>query len=1270
MNAKNLPLKFGFVAVLTAVCLWSLHTKGCRQGIDLKGGYSLIFEIRSGKAEIQRLEETVKHLRDELATAAEPRKKELDERIKQLGEEIRGLRSQEGQRNLADDMIRILKERIDPQGLRNLEWRPVGADRIEVRMPAGSEESRRLLDDYQRALDRLDAGNVSDRLVSRLLQADAARRKELLAGVDAVQRHVVEQLLAAYDIEQAARKALAAARQSGNAEAIKAAEANVDNAAAAYSARAGELRDIRIRPDHIQSVLGNYRTPKEAEALKKKEREDLHGRLEEDLAAVMDPYRSRQELLRQAILTAKQPERRSALEAELAAVKDARQKRQKQLDEVVAAYKAWANVRQTLEDPADLQRLIARAGVLEFRIVAGSNVGAEIDRRTEEHYREMLRKQGPEEVLRRGGPYAWFPIRHNDRKSFPGMILEEYAGKWYILLSNRPGYVMLHSTTGPRWSLRNPHRDSDEMGRLAVGFEFDEAGARMFYNLTSTHKGKSMAILLDNEVFSAPTIQSAISSRGIIQGRFTPEEVDEMIRLLDAGSLPARLNPNPVSVRTFGPQLGRENRQKGLRAAVYAMIAVAAFMMIYYLLAGAIADVALLLNIVLVLGAMSLLEAVFTLPGIAGVVLTIGMAVDANVLIFERLREEQAKGQSVRMALKNAYERAFSAIFDSNLTTLITCLILGWVGTLEVRGFAITLGLGVAFSMFTALLVTRWIFQFLLERGWVLRPLKMLQVIRVPQVNWMGKRHMFWALSATVIGVGIASLVWQGSDILGIEFSSGTKAVVQLREDALIGQPAELPNDEEVRTLFSSTARKLAGEAADKARQAAAAGNASAESAERLRAAQFEKLATSANVVGLLNEQKVKDFLDRYDLNRDATITREELLAAKVRPAFVDKLMQRLKAKGGVLTRAELAGLPTLSYEISTTETNLNLIQDAARVAFGPALKLRTMCEYRPAADEYVPPLGLTTDADGKARVEVVDTSPYREKEEQYVGGVAVVVKGVNPPLTEQDLADRVGDVHSAEGDVRDTYVIGLGRPSEGAFTSLAVLVKLDVPAAQWSEEARREVSAVHQSLERQQTMQATSFDAAIAGRAAQRALIAIVLSWVAIVLYLWLRFGSARWGLAAVICLVHDTLVVVGMLAATGWLYNTFVGHLLGIGWFRIDLAMVAAILTVIGYSVNDTIVVFDRIRENRGKLTTVSTPVINRSINQTLSRTLLTSATTLLVVFIMYVWGGEGIKGFNYALLIGIIFGTYSSVAIASPLLLGFRKALLPGLAEPAAA
>ncbi|MGB2824746.1 MAG: protein translocase subunit SecD, partial [Phycisphaerae bacterium] len=983
----------------------------------------------------------------------------------------------------------------------------------------------------------------------------------------------------------------------------KAAQAAHDIARAAFREKVLALKDTGVRLTRLESILRNYRTAEEAETLKPKEYEELDQQFKTDLQALREEH----------------PDRTA------------------QLDAVIEAYKAWANVRHRLSDPSDLQRRIARAGVLEFRIVPEYQ---NVDRKIRESYSDLLKRDGPEEVRRLGKEFAWFPIRENDRKSFAGMVLEEYAGRWYMLLYNREGYRMIRERAVGGWRLTDAFSDNDNYGRPAIGFKFDEPGAKQFFNLTSTHKDKSMAILLDDEIFSAPRIVAAISDRGQITGRFTSESVDEYVRLLEAGSLPARLNPEPVAVRNFGPTIGAENREKGVWAAYMGLICVAAFMLAYYRLPGLIADLALLLNIVFVLGAMSLLNAVFTLPGIAGVVLTIGIAVDANVLIFERLREEQAKSQSVRMALKNAYERAFTAIFDANITTLITCVILAWVGTVEVRGFAITLGLGVAFSMFTALVVTRWVFQLLLDGKVLKNPLKMMSIIGVPRVSWMAKRKLFWVLSMLLIVLGLASLFWQGGDILGIEFSSGTQALVQFRDDALVGSDRELPNDDLVRELFTA--------------QAAADGR------ETLRDPRVEML---------IDPDGADKFLGKYDADGDGKVSLAEARTARLDEAFFNLVDVN---KDQSLDRGELAGnLPSTSYQVSTTETRLALIQEVARKAFGKALLRRTKCTFAPCADEDIAALGLRCDGEGKMRIEVSADSPNRDLLEEYEGGVAVVVRDVTPSITEADLKQRVREMRAQEqqggGEMRETYVMGLGRPTEEGFSSFAVLVKLEeVVPARWATAAGEERQLIADALEREEAMVAMSFDAAIAGLAAQRAIIAIVLSWVAIVLYLWLRFGSVQWGLAAVICLVHDVIVVVGLVAASGWIYNTFLGPLLGISWFKIDLAMVAAILTVIGYSVNDTIVVFDRIRENRGKLTTVSIPVINRSVNQTLARTLLTSGTTFIVVFIMYVWGGQGIKAFNYALLMGIVFGTYSSVAVASPLLMGFRKALVARASE----
>ena len=1208
MNAKNLPLKFAFVALLVAVCLYALYAEGLQYGIDLQGGHSLIFEIRSPKTDAKALKIELAEQEKLLKEATTKDAKEaIKGKINSLEADIaRFERGDSGGKNLAEQMIEILKERIDPQGLANLEWRPVGSNRIEVRMPAARKDTREKQDVYDRAMRKLTESNVSRADRRKYLYASAEQRGQMLGKIAERQVEALEGLGEAFDAQQAASKAIQAAQASGDEQAITKAQAAFDAARAVFREKDLAQADTNIRASRIEGVLRNFRTLAEEEGIKGKDKKQaLRDQFAGDIKLLKEAYPGRVALV----------------------------------DDVVKAYQAWASVRHRLSDPADLQRRIARSGVLEFRIVAG-DVGEQVSKFDRERYTTQLQKEGPEESRRSRQAFAWFPIRDTDRKSYGGMVMAEYAGRWYMLLSNQDGYKMVRASSRGGWQLDDAFRDSDQMGRPVIGFKFNEKGAQQFYNLTNTHKEKCMAILLDDEVFSAPRIQTAISSRGQITGTFTREQIDENISLLKAGSLPARLNPTPVAVRSFGPTLGKENRDSGIRAAYMGLICVAVFMLIYYLLGGMIANVALILNIILVLGAMSLLSAVFTLPGIAGVILTIGIAVDANVLIFERLREEQAKGQTIKMALKNAYERAFTAIFDANITTMLTCLILGWVGTIEVRGFAITLGLGVLFSMFTALIVTRWIFQVLLDSNWLKTPVKMLSIIGVPKVNWMAKRKIFWTISGVMIILGVVAMIVQGGDILGIEFSSGTQATIQFKADALIGADQQLPNDGLVRELFAGQAT------ADK---------------------KYKGL-NDARVEMLIDNYKVDRFVGLYDTNTDGKISADEITKGGLNPKWVE-LMDT--GKDGSLDEAELANLPASSYQVSTTETVVGMIQEVARGAFGKNLQQRTKCTFVPAADKKIAELGLAPNAQGLSRIEPDSTSPHRDLLENYAGGVAVVVQDVNPAISEADLKQRISETRAQEKDGSDitrmSEVIGLGEPVADNYSKFAVLIMLDeVAPGRWPEAAAREGQVIKEALEREEAIVAITFDAAIAGMASQRAIMAIILSWIAIVLYLWLRFGSIQWGLAAVICLIHDAVIVVGLIATSGWIYNSVVGQALGIEWFKIDLTMIAAILTVIGYSVNDTIVVFDRIRENRGKLTTVSVPVINKSINQTLARTLLTSGTTLMVVLIMYIWGGQGIKGFNFALLAGILFGTYSSVAIASPLLMGFKKALFAKAAD----
>jgi len=1226
MNAKNLLLKFAFVGLLVVVSVWSLWTNRLRLGIDLRGGHSLVFEIRTNEAEAQRLREMMQRLQEQLKTAAQDQQAEIQESIQRVQNEMqRYERATEEEGDLAGKMIAILKRRVDPQGLRSLEWRPQGQSRIEIRMPAASGETQQARYLYVAALEDLEKSNLQRSQIRRIVQAPPDQRAAEIAataGEDSELAGRLAELAQAYDATEQARAALNVA---ATADQRKIARAALDDAEFAYETLLERILRTSIDLQGLQTVLGNYVPPAEQRAMGNVDEVRRRQRnFDRGVKAVLDRYPRKRELIQR----------------------------------VVGAYQAWAQGRQRLEDPSDLKRLIAKAGVLEFRI-APFSPSSEAQRATvlpadlAQRYLQSLMNEGPEALRRRNERFLWFPTREDPNK-LAGLVTGDYQGQTYVLLANTPENTLLHDPGAGGWSLTRAGPTVDQQGRPAVAFTFNEAGARRFNHLTGAHVGEPLAVLLDDEMYSAPIIQTAISAQGIITGNFTPDEVRELSRTLEAGSLPARLNSNPVAENTFGPGIGEENLKQALRAGWISLIVVIAFMFIYYLKAGLLADAAMLLNLLLVLGAMSFLNAVFTLPGIAGVILTIGMAVDANVLIYERLREEQQKGQSPRMAVKNAYERAFSAILDSNLTTLITSVILGWVATEEVKGFAITLGLGVLFNLFTAVVVTRWFLQLMLDRGWLVKPLRMMKVIGVPNINWMAKRYLFWTLSGALTVMGVVSLIWQGKDIWGIEFSSGTQVMINFRGDALV--EGQLPTDRLVERRVIDQAR---GEG-------------------------LGRFVATARVEKIIDPNRIRRFLQTYAGREDAQqISLEDWTAHRGNPAFFEQLDAN---SDGVLSRAELQDrLPAAGYQVTTTETNVSVIRRVISEAFGPALVQRSKIDHRLLADsQEAPGLGINVSQDGMTRIDsrlLRSLNPeFRQELIDYEGGLLMVISHLDPPIGRDELLQRIREMRfqpdfSAQ-QLNQTTALGLGASQNGDYPTFVVAVLPADPAvaqdaAAWDKFAAGEAALLKEALSREEALVATNFDPAIAGEIAQSAIVAVILSWAAIIAYLWLRFGSSRWGLAAVICLVHDVTIAVGLVAVSGWLSTTIIGRALMIDSFKIDLALVAAFLTVIGYSVNDTIVIFDRIRENRGKLATVTSTVINSSINQTLSRTLLTGTTTLLVIIIMYIWGGQGIRAFNFVLLAGIVCGTYSSIAVASPMLLGFRRAILSRVAPgPAAA
>ncbi|MBL7219230.1 MAG: protein translocase subunit SecD [Phycisphaerae bacterium] len=1214
MNAKNLPLKFAFLALLVAVCIWSLSVKGLKEGIDLRGGHSLTFQIRTNADEVNRLKTRQAELKAKLEQAANDEEKTaLLDAIKRIESDLaQAIRDEATDASLAEDMIRILKERVDPLGLRMLEWRPVGANRFEVRMPAGNPKTQEAKNAYRRAIQALESRNIEKSHLRALEQKRTTIEK--LAGGDKKLTGLLGDLLAAFEKKS------------------KADDTNIQKYTSDWELAESKVLEYNIATQALRSILSGYVRQTDLNKVRNqpKARTALEGRLEgynNSIKSFLDDHKDN-------------PDRTAAI------------------NKVITLYKAWADMRQELEDPSDLMRLITKAGALEFRIapvLAGSASEKQEAFPDSERIRyikilhDTLDKEGPQGLARRTDRYMWFPIRGDRKSGYASMVTSDYGGQRYLLLSNFKGKTLLQRRDAGRWALTNAFWSNDDKGMPAVGFRMDDAGAKFLHALTSNNKGEHMAILLDSEVYSAPVIQSTISSSGIItMGTFNSEEVNSLIKILRAGSLPAKLIEVPVAESSFGPTFGEANREMGFRAGIIGLIAVAAFMCIYYMTAGVVAIIALVLNIVLVLGVMSLIGAVFTLPGIAGIILTVGIAVDANVLIFERLREEQQRGTAIQRAMANAYERAFSAIFDANITTLITCLILGWVGTEEVRGFAVTLAFGVMFSMFTALVVTRWIFQLLLDRNIIVKPLNMLHIIGVPKVNWMAKRHFFWVLSISMVVIGIFSMLGQGKNLLGIEFSAGTQAVVTFKDDALID--GKLPDAELVRTRFMTGVNKLAVENHD----------------------EYGKLAETSKIETRYDYKKVGRFVDARDSDNDKKITLAEFKALPRANVDFFKLIDT--NSDNTLDSDELQGLPETSYQITTTEVSVPKISKIATDTFGASLKRRI--SYLPKSAENangyvvvkgaaIPELDLESNAEGYAAVRPRSNTVHTGTTEDFSGGVVITIREFSPKMTAREFQERIENTQLQPDFAAKTQnrvkVVALGGTDAGVSADFAIFSRTG-QTAQKAETAASDLSILlAASLHRDEAIVAINFDAAIASGAAQSAIIAIIMSWIAIVLYVWVRFGSIRWGLAAVVCLIHDVVIVVGLLAASVWMADTALGGLLGIGSFKIDLAMVAAILTVIGYSVNDTIVVFDRIRENRGKLASVSVMALNSSINQTLGRTLLTSATTLIVVVIMYVAGGDAIRPFSFALLVGVLFGTYSSVAIASPLLMGLRKALV---------
>ncbi len=598
----------------------------------------------------------------------------------------------------------------------------------------------------------------------------------------------------------------------------------------------------------------------------------------------------------------------------------------------------------------------------------------------------------------------------------PERIKQALAGQapaGFELLEGEGEKLLVHSETvlsGAALATAEVQFDQSRFNAPIVALRFNAEGAKVFGEVTAKNVGRRLAIILDGKVHSAPRINEAIpGGEAVITGRFTPPEAADLALVLRVGALPA-----PVYVeeeRTVGALLGTDSIRAGVKATGMGLAAVFLFMALYYLVPGLIACVALGLNFLIILGGLGMFHATLTLPGIAGVLLTLGMAVDANVLIYERMREELRTGRPIRQVIVNGYDKAFTAIFDSNLTTLIAAFLLFQFGTGPIRGFAVTTVIGLVASMFTAIVVTRVIFEWLHRVGWLNR-IRMLRLIGETRINFLKPRLLCYLVSIALVAWGLFTFRSLGDRAYGIDFTGG-----QIQQFHF-AQPVDL-----------GSVRSALGE--------------------------IDLSEASLQQFGNPNEILIRTAGDTV-----------ASVKAKLEQAFPENRAE--------LTRVEQVG-----------------------------------------------------------------------------------------PSVGKDLR--------------------------------------------------------------------------------RRAVLAIFWALVAISGYVGFRFKSWSFGIAGIIALLHDVLIALGALAITGR---------------PISLTLVAALLTIAGYSINDTIVIYDRIRELKRTMRKISFPdLINLALNQTLSRTLLTSGVTLLTVIALFLFGGSVLNDFAFALLVGFISGVYSTVYIASPLLLAWH-------------
>ncbi|MFN4258986.1 MAG: protein translocase subunit SecD [Gemmataceae bacterium] len=948
----------------------------------------------------------------------------------------------------------------------------------------------------------------------------------------------------------------------------------------------------------------------------------------------------------------------------------------------------------TAEEVQRIKELIKRQGQLQFRILAnttddkeaidiaqeyykGAADNPELKQRLDRMAREGLLPPVPEELANGtlGHHYEWIEIGPNYRKSLgllnenqknpdptslwqraaaarergetllvgPNLLLySREATSRHLSPENRPGgkepklyeYFLLtrkpvgdDSTdglviTGNPYRLVSAQEDVDRHLKRAVNFRFNTAAGDRFYDITYANRPtgqrgseiiRQLAIILDGELMSAPNIQSPIRESGQITGDFSAEEVKTLVDILRSGALPATIKPKPVSENTIGPTLGADTIRAGSLSITFAFAIVLFFMIAYYRFAGVVASIALLSNLVLTVAFMVLVQATFTLPGLAGLVLTLGMAVDANILIYERIREERDRGASLALAIRNGYERSFATIVDTHLSSIFTAIVLYAVGNDQLKGFGIALAVGLTISMYTSLYMTRTIFDIWQVKGW-LRKLSMFRFFSRPNIDFMAIRNYCFATTVVLTILAMGLFLVRGPKGLNIDFIGGTAYTGQLTEPLTIG---------EIRKFFEDKAQAQ-NLVVIKVEE-------DPDAPDPTYHITYQHGDTPTTETVQIDPQQVMPDLDTRSLaDLRAKTTKEEREAEIQRRA---SYLPDVSVEQIFLTTATGEGGRSPYFTVRTSEKAPELVQAAIyQLLGGQGGKLKTkQMNFQP--EEVTERKAVLVFDDPAAANDPQRYDPY-----------------ASPAQVSRLLTRELAEV----GITQQFTLTGHGE-KDGRYKEMVIEFFDPVDRDQFLVALRKTETAFEAGP---QPERLENFDSQLAAQTQAQALWAILASWVAILLYLWFRFGNWTFGLAAVLCLIHDLCFTLGIIAICHYVSGTWLGNLLLIQDFKLDLAAVAALLTLVGYSVNDTIVVFDRIREVRGKNPDLTPPMINDAINQTLSRTLLASLTTFLVVIVLYIWGGEGVHLFSFVMVVGVIIGTYSSIYVASPLLLIFGE------------